>query len=386
MNLFTDESLKKHMSTIMHAIKPVDPDDPGFAMSIGRPRHRFRVDSQRFPIPGVVRVIFELVGARDLGQAEKLAWEYCFKFDGVACSMAHQKFGLRLYIDSTAVTSEEEAQAIHDQVTKKLESAQRSLEARQLRQFADEQILQGRMTIRNQYRQLRQIYEYFREGAILAFSGQGRLNPDLPDGGRIFSPRATEGFYNTVGMVSAYFSLLEHTLVLLLPFTTFDPAKSTVTAFIGRNWGDKFREVFPLSKDSSSKEKFDTLHRVAEDYRNTYAHGGFGKSGATFLFHMEGVGAIPATLSDIRGKSHFSFTPVDADDFSRVCLAFDSTDEWLKRESALCAMRWIESGLDVYYDEDFRSLAKSAMESPHLFDSFIEYHSYLGDQAANMDW
>ncbi|WP_406719315.1 hypothetical protein OHA53_10475 [Streptomyces althioticus] len=386
MDLFADEKLKKHMSIIMRAIKPANPGDPGFAMTIGRPRHRLRVDPQRLPIPGIVRIVLELIGLQDLGQAEKLAWEYAFEVDGTSCSLAHQKFGLRLYVDSTVITSEDDAQALLDRITKALESAQRSLERRQLRDFADEQIRQGRLTIRNQYHRLRHIYEYFQEGASLAFAGQGRLSPELPDGGRRFNPRATEGFYNTVAMVSAYFSLLEHTLVLLLPFTGFDPSESALKDFIGERWGEKFRKIFTVDRDPSAKNNFDTLYRIAEEYRNTYGHGGFDKNGSTFLFHMEGVGALPAVLSNIRGNSYFSFVPVDADDFSRVKLSFDSIDEWLRKDVAPLAMKWVESGLDVYYDENFRDQASLAMESPEHFDRFIEYCSYLTDQAANMDW
>jgi len=385
VNLFTDEELKKHMSTIMRALEPAKPGDSGFAMTIGRPRHRLRVDSHRLPLPGIVRIVLELIGLRDLGQAEKLAWEYSFEVDGVACSFAHQKFGLRLYIDSSAMPSEGDAQDLLERITKLLESAQRSLERRQLRLFADEQIRQGRLTIRNQYHRLRHIYEYFREGATLAFAGQGRLSPELPGGGKRFSP-AAEGFYNTVAMVSAYFSLLEHVLVLLLPFKGFDPSESALKDFIGERWGSKFRKVFAVDRDPSAKSNFDTLYRIAEEYRNTYGHGGFDKNGSTFLFHMEGVGALPAVLSDIRGNSYFSFAPVDLDDFSRVKLAFDSIDEWLGKDVAPLAMKWVESGLDVYYDEDFRGQAVLAMESPGLFDSFIEYCSYLADRAANMDW
>ncbi|MGV9250630.1 hypothetical protein [Streptomyces sp. NPDC003697] len=386
MDLFADEQLKKHMATIMHAIKPADPDDPGFAMTIGRPRHRLRMDPDRLPVPGIVRIALELLELQNLGFGEKLAWEYAFKADGISCSLAHQKFGLRLYVDPSTLPSEDDAQDLLNRITKLLESAQRSLEKRQLRQFADEQIRQGRLTIRNQHRRLREIYEYFQEGAALAFAGQGRLDVDLPSGGRRIAPRATEGFYNTVAMVSAYFSLIEHTLVLLLPFKGFDPTESALKDFIGERWGIKFRKVFSVDADPAAKENFDTLYRIAEEYRNTYGHGGFDKNGSTFLFHMEDVGALPAVLSDVRGNSHFSFTPVDADDFNDVKLAFDSIDEWLSKEAAPLGMRWIESGLDVYYDEKFREQVALAMESPALFDNFIEYCGYLTDQAANMDW
>ncbi|MFF1732011.1 hypothetical protein [Streptomyces sp. NPDC058247] len=374
------------MATIMYKVKPADPDDPGFAVAFGRTRHRLPMDFDRIPVPGIVHIILKLLNLQDLGIAEKLAWEYAFKFDGVNCSLAHQKFGLRLYVDSSQMPSVEDAENLRESLTKFLESAQRSLERRQLRQFADEQIRQGRMTIRNQYRQLRDVYEYFQEGASLAFAGQGRMLSELPNGGRRFGVDTTEGFYNTVAMVSAYFSMLEHTLVLLLPFRGFDPSEAALKDFIGSRWGNKFRQVFAVDTDSSAKKHFDALYRIAEEYRNTYGHGGFDRHGSSFLFHMQHVGALPAVLSDIREKPYFSFMPLDLDDFSQVKDALDAVDEWITTDVAPLAMRWVQSGMDVYYDEGFRAVAESALESSETFDSFMSYSSSIVDQDANMDW
>jgi hypothetical protein len=39
-----------------------------------------------------------LLDARGLGRAEKLAWEFPFTFRDRPCSIASEKFGLRLYL------------------------------------------------------------------------------------------------------------------------------------------------------------------------------------------------------------------------------------------------------------------------------------------------
>jgi len=69
--------------------------------------------------------------------------------------------------------------------------------------------------------------------------------------------------------VNAFFSLLEHRLVLVLPFIDFDPADGALTAFIGARWGDKFRRVFDVASDSTAHAIYDRLHRIAEAYRNS---------------------------------------------------------------------------------------------------------------------
>ncbi|MBQ1124635.1 hypothetical protein [Streptomyces sp. B15] len=367
-------------------MSPAASDDPGFALVIGRPTHRFSVDVTRLPVPGIARIALELLGCRNLGRGEKLAWEYTFLIDGHCCSLAHQKFGLRLYVDAQALPAEDDAKALCERVVSLLEKSQRYLERYYLRGFADEQIRQGKVTIRNQYRRLHDLYEYFREGAELAFAGKGRVDGDLGNGWHLIAPEETEGFYNTVAMVSAYFSLLEHNLVLLLPFVGFDPSKESLKSFIGDRWGAKFKKVFPVGENGSVKAHFDELHRIAEEYRNTYGHGGFDKFGSTMLFHMKGIGALPAVLSDIRERPYFSFVPVGVEDFGRIKRSFDAFDEWLDDTAAPLAMKWIKGGLDVYYDERFRAEVASAMQSSEDFLAMADYYCYRVDQAANMDW
>ncbi|MGW6218641.1 hypothetical protein ACWF8U_02050 [Streptomyces olivaceus] len=381
-----EQALKTHLGRVLRGLKPAASDDPGFAMTLGRPAHRFRIEPTRFPVPGICRIVLNLIGSPDLGRGEKLAWEHIFAVDGHPCSLAHQKFGLRLYVDSRSLPSEDEAEALHERVVVMLEKAQRYLERRYLRNFADDQIQQGKVTIRNQYHRLRGIYVYFRDGAEDAFAGRGRIKPDGEKGGRLIAPRETEGFYNAVAMVSAYFSLLEHTLVLLLPFLGFDPSKDSLKSFIGDRWGIKFKKIFELSSDSLAKSHFDALHRIAEEYRNTYGHGGFDKFGSTMLFHMEGVGALPAVLSDIRERPYFNFVPVGIDDFGRIKDVFDACDRWIEDVAAPLAMTWIKGGMDVYYDEQFRSEVALAMQSAEEFAAMLHYYGYLVDQAANMDW
>ena len=48
-------------------------------------------------------------------------------------------------------------------------------------------------------------------------------------------------------------------------------------------------------------------------------------------------------------------------------------------------MRWIESGLAVRFDEDFRIEATEA-QADGRFDQFVEMHSYRQDMFDNMDF
>jgi hypothetical protein len=234
-----ENDIDRRLRLDLKGFQPAERDDPGFAMAFGRPQYKFPLDPLRLPLPSIQRLALAILGCNNLGRGEKLAWEHTFQVDGVHCSLALQKFGLRLYV-SREVGEETAAEALVETIVKRLLKAQRRLERELLRPYSVEQIRLGRVTLRNQHSGLRATYEYFRDGARLAYEGKGRLARDAPGGGFRLLPDRVEGWHNTVAMVTAYFSLLEHNLVLALPFIRFDPSTDSVTEFIGKRWGDKF--------------------------------------------------------------------------------------------------------------------------------------------------
>lgn len=198
--------------------------------------------------------------------------------------------------------------------------------------------------------------------------------------------REVEGFYNTVAMVSAYFSTLEHVLVLSVPFLGKTADHVDIKDFMGARWGDKFKLLFDVNTDADAKAKFDALHRIAEDYRNTYGHGGFDKAGASFGFHLPGIGALPAALSNIRDSPEFDFLPVDAESFDQVRNVFDAVDVWLSDIANPHGMAWVKSGLDTRYDANFLEEIAEVMRRDGDLDDLITVYSYAADQHANMDY
>ena len=380
-----DESdLQQRIARAAGDLQPLPKDDDWYGV-YGK-AHKVMLGPDDLPVPSLARTVLAVIGCRNLGRGEKLAWEYVFRFEGLRCALALQKFGLRFYVDSTDAANAAAAEALAKRFVAAMRKAQRVAEREWLRDLAEIQIRAGDVTVRNQQYRLRQLYEYFREGADLAFDGKGRIPARPPGGGFWLAREATEGFYNTVAMVAGYFSWLEHVMVLSLPFTDFDPESEPLKKFIADRWGLKFKRLWDVGSDSVAKGHYDSLHRVAEEYRNTYGHGGFDKPGATLHFHLPGVGAMPAVLSDISDSPEFNFVPVQADDLARVKSVFDAVDTWLKTRGAPYAMQWIESGYDVRFDKSFRSEASVAMQSPEDFEELLTVHGYFIDQAANMDW
>ena len=359
---------------------------------------RIPVAPQLLPLPVVATLVLEERGAEYLPRGDKTAWEMAFRYSGVHCTLALQKFGLRLYVDADAV-SPDDAPDFAAQLVGKLQKGVRLIEKPVLRPLADKQLEDGNVTIANQTGWLRGTYEHFVAAARIAFAADVKLvKPKETEGkGPLESlgildalskemNRSTVGAYNTLAAVNAYFSLLEHKLVLVLPFVGFEPSGGALATFIGDRWGDKIKKVFNVDNDSDASRHYNRLHEIAETYRNTYAHGGFDKEGAAVWVHLPDLGAVPARLSDIREAPHFELFPVDEKNLDEITQAFDEVDEWLLTAKTKYGIRFAAAGLDVMYDERSRRQYAEAMTDNEEFERFLDASSRMQDDIANFDF
>lgn len=88
-----------------------------------------------------------------------------------------------------------------------------------------------------------------------------------------------------MAMIDAYFSRLEHFLVLALPFVGYKRDSDDLSQFIGSLWSDKFRRIFEI-KNKEVQQHYDVLVGIKEKYRNTFAHGGFEKMVSRSIFTL----------------------------------------------------------------------------------------------------
>ncbi|MBF6271298.1 hypothetical protein [Nocardia farcinica] len=358
-------------------VRPKVEDETGFEV---------KLPQDRFPVPELIRFILIELGLEDLGVGEKVAWQFPFVAGSRLGLLALRKFGLRLSVwCSKADRSDAEVWA--SSFVGRLVASQRSAESL-LQELASQQFKQGKVTIRNQYHELRETYLYFREGARLAFAGEGRIPEKSPDGGFYILRERREGSYNILAMCTAYFSLVEHVLTLSLPFlsTWSGPAEMNVRDFIGKKWSDKYRYVFGVQGSGSANDFFTRLTEIAERHRNTYAHGAFGKEDATIYFHVPGVGAIPGNMTAVKNSPQFAFFPNDDDDFAKLCHTFDEWEQYVEssREFGI-AWQWITAGLDVRYDSDFVSKVRAVVENDEL-ENFIYKTAMEWERHVNMDF
>lgn len=341
------------------------------------------------PLPVLLRHALALIGIPHRGPGEKVAWWVTFTYKGYPCELAHQKFGLRLRVGGDL--TEEQADELLTEMRKKLGWAVRTVEDL-LAETASGTLNAGNVTVVNQHRQLRRAYDYFRERAA---------NPDVVDdvsesgtteSGGSWSTfllgknvMALNAFHDLVAAITAFVSSLEHDLVLALPFLDFDPTTDELTEIIGDRWGEKWRRVLGHT-DPETVRLRERLAEVVERWRNPYSHGGFEKGhGATIYLHTPGLGALPVGLTSVRDSPLFSFHAASETDVAGTLALFDEIDAYLAK-SIPHAMEWIESGLDVRFDAEFRAEVVDCIRREGTLARLIDLHAYIEDRHANMDY
>jgi hypothetical protein len=343
-------------------------------------RVQWSLTNEEFPVPGLLFIAFqEILGLTRIGPYEKLAWAFDLTFGGKRISISLEKFGLRLYAPATLNC---------DIITRALRKCCKMAE-RYLEPAIADQLNNAKVTLDNQYHRFECAYSFFRKAARQAYdtpppepviteTKYGRCTSHQP-----FLPMQ-HGGYLASAMLDAYFSKLEHILVLMAPFTGMDLTNGELQKLVGSTWGEKFRCLFHFATDGSAKTTYDELNRVKESFRNPASHGGFLKRGASFHFHSP-AGALPVTLTKSDRDFEFRITPVPATTYEEICDVFDRSDEFLASSHLADAFAYVTSGLPVAVDDASRLECRIAMDSG-CFRSFLLYKSAEHDRHMNMDY
>jgi hypothetical protein len=380
------EAARNRLAPVLDKFEPSDG---------ARYRARVAVDRERVPVPSLLYMaLVQVVGCPDLGTADKTLWRVPFRYEGIEAMLAYEKFGVRLYLDVAEDGGGSERLAA--EVVGKLNAIVKTIERESLQDLAERKLENGEVTLRNQHHRLRRAYEHFRaeaEETLAASEADDTRELGTVEEGDLLSRgiskmfrRLEVGGFNAIAAINAYFSWLEHVLTLALAFGSTDPAGGTLRDHIGNRWGDKFRRVFD-TQDAAANRVLARMHEVAEDYRNTFGHGGFDKLGATVGVQIEGIGAIPARLTDVRRSPHFELYPFAPVSFAEVTAVLDEVDRFLREHPATKhAMEFIESGFDVPFDSDSRREYADEMTSDERFRTFLAKRAEELDCLANMEF
>jgi hypothetical protein len=311
-----------------------------------------------------------------------MAWAISASYAQTGFTICFEKFGLALYVFEAARFS---------MVREIIRALGRccSVAESYLKTEIETRLVSAQVTIENQYYRFEGAYQFFRTRAREAYS----TPPAKPVTNKTRFGEVTtwdkyrpkkEGGYLASAMLDAYFSKLEHLLVLMSAFSNLDFENGGLRRFVGDFWSDKFKALFDVQSDKHAKRIYDDLRNIKEELRNPASHGGFLKNGESFLFHSE-AGALPVMLTRSNVDFEFRITPVPPSTFDQVCELLDRADTFLKNSSLAEGFAFAVAGLDVAFDAKSRQEFRRAAQSDD-FEAFLNRRAYIQDMHANMDY
>lgn len=336
-------------------------------------------------------LLVDLLGFKNIGQFEKVAWSVPIDFHGRAFLIEHRKLGVGVFAHDPVV-EESQAQQIVSLIKKGVKVAEPFFEW-----LAERAMRDSTLNVVNKSDTLFSRFQYF----LAAHAKAAKEAEDRTDERYVEQHEVPGGTLTTVRMpaielrdharwlalagVDAFFSWTEHVFIHIAILRGTVTTGFEVAELADADWQEKFKRALDI-KDPTTKALFDELIELKRQLRNFMAHGAFGKQGEAFSFHS-GAGAVPVRLPHKAGKRRFA---ISADFAVEDAKALKVIDDFIKhlwsgeREPAYYYIQ--KSGLPLILTYTKDGTYRSAMQSVESMKGFIEYQSYEWDRAANMDW
>ena len=365
------------------AIAPLGPADPNAAFW----GDRTEAGRSLPPYYLVYFLLVELLGFKDLGREEKVAFSIPVEINGTVLMIEHRKFGLGIFAKDLAANEAaagEAAKRIHTGV----KAAQPYFDS-----LADVAAKGSALNVENNARQLHERFQYFadRYAAKSAEAG-ARKNESIKTelkklGAFTISFPATqlraEARWYATAAIEAFFSWTEHVFILVAILQGKIETGEDVANVAGVEWKEKFKLALGID-DPKTKQFYDRLTRLRNQVRNFVAHGAFGKNGQALSFHSA-VGAVPLLLPHRQMKEHFRFgNGVDFLPPEAMQLIHDFITHMWSGDLSLAKI-YIESGLPLILSHVGDGTYAQAMTSDEEMTAFTDHLGGIFDNAANMD-
>jgi len=385
--------LMKVYEKASEAIAPIKPADEN---SKAGKNFLFTADETRAgnKLPPYFLVYFllvDLLGFRDLGKSEKIAWSIPIDFNGHAFLIDYRKFGIGVFTQNPK-QKENDARQIVNRIHKAVKVAQPFFDW-----VAEEAIAGSKLNVVNNSSELLNRYIYLRDAYQLKAEEASKKDKELfrnKDGIKdeamdkflfMINPIRKEASWLGISAVEAFFSWTEHVLIHIAILTCQIKTAEEVTALAEADWATKFKRVLDIA-DPSTKNFFDRLLILRRELRNYVAHGAFGKQGEAFSFHS-GTGAVPVLLPHKQGERKFRLGPgLTFDPISAINL-IEEFREFLWLGSRKPAEMYIQqSGLPLLLTLAADGSYTKAMDSIEAMELFLDNLAWRFDVGANMDW
>jgi len=374
----------------LKAISPLKPADSGTPADRHFMFYAKRTDAGR-KLPPYYLVYFllvDLLGFKNLGQFEKIAWSVPVEYEGQAFLVDHRKFGLGVFA-ANLPGDEPAAAEIVRLIHKAAKAARPYFEWR-----AEQAAKASQLNVANRSQQLFERLEFYlglydarREEA--ENMRREHVETDLGEGRRIISFPATglrrEAQWFALSAIESFFSWTEHVFIHIVILQGKCSTGEEVAELAKSEWGSKFKVALDLG-DARTKSLYDDLTVMRRRLRNFVAHGAFGKDGEAFHFHSA-VGAVPMLLPYRRERSAFRFGQgVDFVADEAISLVRKFVEHLWSGSRAPAKIYIQEYGLPLVLTKVVNGEYARAMASVETMTEHAYYEAGMRDRYMDMDF
>lgn len=376
------EKYKENALKILSPIKPVDANTKANEeLLFFAERSEAGREIQNYYL--VYFLFVNLLGFRDTGRFEKLAWSIPIDFNGKAFLIEHRKMGVGVFIQNKE--DEEDAGII----TKKINGAIKSSRP-YFNYLAEEAIRSSAINIVNNNGYLFERFNYFLKLYKAANKKLSKLSKESiwKDDHLILASKEYHKVrpsvrWVAISTIESFFSWTEHLFIHLAVITQKIKTGEEVTKLIDAEWKTKFNTVI---SDDKLKEYYDELLLIRNQVRNFVAHGAFGKEGNAFYFHS-GAGAVPVRMDFNKTKNRFSFRGTLEFKDHEVISLIESFISDMNSSNLKPALTYTQGhGLVTILPYASNGMYESAMHDNDTMEKFCDHLQGIFDNAANMDW
>lgn len=331
-------------------------------------------------------LMVDLLGFRDLGKWEKVAFSIPIDFNGKAFLIDHRKMGLGVF----AQDGDDEPDA--EQIVALVNEAVRH-SIPYFDWLADKAQSESRLNVANHAMRLFARYEFFSEQyhrymkqAAKAKARAKKAREQKKRHKRFNQAWRLEREANWIALaaIDAFFSWTEHVFILIGILQGGLTTGDDVARVANSNWGEKFKVALDITQ-SDTKQFYDRLLVIRRQLRNYIAHGAFGKNGKAFSFHSA-AGAVPLVLpQSITGKPRIGGS-LSFGEAPTLELLSDFIEHLWSGDRAPAKLYCQESDAPLVLTFVSDRTYERAMKSVEEMHDFLEHLTSEIDRAANMDW
>ncbi len=329
----------------------------------------------------------DLLGYKNLGQFEKVAWSIPIDYDGTAYLLEHRKFGMGLFA-SNKENRESECQEIAKKINKAVRVAHPYFEwvANEAAKRSDLNVLNHSLRLHDRYVFLVNEYKKKMQEANSRKDERIRIEYSNTSWGIEIPYYAlkNESEWLAISAIDAFYSFTEHIFIHASILKGLLLTGEDVANLADKDWASKFKSCLDI-QEQDVKVHYDQLISIKRQIRNYVAHGAFGKNGEAFQVHT-GAGAVPLLMPHQKGSSRFSMKSGIEFNEEEAIKAIEEFMSFYWESRMFPEVIYIQSSLPTILPYASDSTYTRAMASIEDMESFVEYLSRMHDDAANMDW